>query len=184
MKNGKRSLVKNLKRLYKKLRDNKWFLWLIVSIVAINFQFGFDKQSPYYTIANIGGLIIYMFCISMFFRSINLMQADRYKDIEQASVDFIRTCFVSGSGKIKYFVPYTIDGKWKRIYAKLFSRTHLRIYEATFMDDGRSSMNAFKIVSISKKQLFEMKLRGMIDTENRDHAVQAMKQLGVVWPLP
>ena len=176
--------MKNLKRLYNAAMGNKWFLWLLVSMVAINTQFGIDKQASYYAIVQTGGLIIYIFCISMFMRGINTMQDGRYKDMEQSSVKFIKSCTARGQGSVKYFVPYIIEGKWKRRYAKLFSRTYLRIYEATFMDEGPSTMNAFKKISISKKQLFEMKLKGMIDTDNRDRAVQAMKQLGVEWPLP
>ncbi len=176
--------MNNLKRLYRKLKENKWFLWMLFAMVAVNLQFGVDKESPHYVILNIGGMVIYMFCIIMFMRGIGFMQENRMKDIEQSSVDFITACLGRGQGEVKYFVPCAVEGKWKRIYAKVFSRTHLRIYVATFWDEGVSGMKAFKKIHVSKKRLFEMKLRGMIETEDRGRAVQAMKELGIEWPLP
>ncbi len=176
--------MNNLKRLYRKLKENKWFLWMLVAIVAMNLPFGVDKELPHYVILNIGSMVIYIFCIIMFMRSIHGLQEHRMKDIEQESVDFITACLGRGQGTIKYLVPYTIEGKSRRIYAKLFSRTYLRIYEANFWDEGISGMSAFKKINVSKKQLFEMKLKGMIETENRDRAVQAMKELEIEWPLP
>ncbi len=157
---------------------------MLAAMVAINLQFGFDKESQYYVIVNIGGLIIYIFCIAMFMRGIRFMQEDRFKDIEQSSVEFITSCLGRGQGKIRYFVPFKVEGKLKRIYVKLFSRTYLRIYVANFWDEGIEGMKAYKKVDISKKQLFEMKLRGMIETEDRGRAVQAMKELNIDWPLP
>jgi hypothetical protein len=176
--------MNNLKRLYRKLKENKWILWMLVAMVAINLQFGFDKKSEFYVIVNMGGMVIYMFCILMFMRGISMMQEGRMKDIERESVDFITACLGRGQGTIKYLVPYAIEGKLRRTYAKLFSRTYLRIYEASFWDEGISGMSAFKKINVSKKRLFEMKLRGMIETEDRSRAVQAMKELGVEWPLP
>ena len=176
--------MNNLKRLYRKLKENKWFLWMLVAMVVINLPFEVDKESPHYVILNISAMVIYVFCITMFMRSINGVQERRMKDIEQESVDFITSCLGRGQGTIKYLVPYAIEGKMRRIHAHLFSRTYLRIYEANFWDEGISGMSAFKKINVSKKQLFEMKLRDMIESEDRGRAVQAMKELNIDWPLP
>ena len=106
------------------------------------------------------------------------------KDCELMSLDFIREQRLAGRGKFNYLVPYAPTERTKRWYAKLFNRHYLRIYETTFWDEGVTGFKAHKIISVSDKQSFEMKLRGWINTESHERAIKALDYLGVEWPIP
>lgn len=111
-------------------------------------------------------------------------QDERMAQIEQMSMKFLSECRATGRGKFHYFVPYTHVDRTNRWYAKLFKKTYLRVYECSFWDDGGTGMNSHKRVAVNRKQLFEMKLRGMVNTESRERADEALIYLGITWPLP
>ena len=58
------------------------------------------------------------------------------------------------------------------------------MYEALFVDDGMQGFKSYKYVAVSNKQLFEMKLRGMVNTQNHELAMEALDYVGVEWPIP
>jgi len=169
-------LIKKLTTLF---RGEMWLLWIVA---------GFFLQAMLHTTENtlisLALLTGYAFCIFMFMLKLRGRQSDRMKDIELMSMDFIRECRKTGRGQFNYLVPYTPEERTKRWYAKLFNRHYLRIYEATFWDEGTSGFKAHKIVSVSNKQAFEMKLRGWINTESNERATEALDYLGVEWPIP
>jgi len=156
-----------------------WLLWIAA---------GFFLQGMLHATENnlisIGLLTGYAICIFMFMLRLRERQGDRMKDIELMSMDFIRECRKSGRGQFNYLVPYTPPERTKCWYAKLFNRHYLRVYEATFFDDGNTGFKAHKIISVSDKQSFEMKLRGWINTESNERATEALDYLGVEWPIP
>ena len=79
--------MNNLKRLYRKLKENKWFLWMLVAIVAMNLPFGVDKELPHYVILNIEGDRIparkFRYSIDLFYDFINEV-ADNVAGIKKA----------------------------------------------------------------------------------------------------
>lgn len=171
-------MIEKLKELF---RGEIWLMWIVGALFLHTIQYVFGQ--PVFllrTLAQIG----YIFCIVMFMRQLSVKQEGRMKDIELMSMDFIRTCRQAGQGNFRYFVPYTQPARTRRWYGKLFNRHYLRVYEAMFMDDGVQGFKAHKIVSVSDKQIFEMKLRGMVNTDSNKRATEALEYLGVEWPIP
>lgn len=169
-------MIEKIRTLF---RGEMWLLWIVA---------GFFLQGMLHTTENtlisIGLLVGYASCIFMFILRLRERQGDRMKEIELMSMDFIRECRKAGRGQFNYLVPYTPPERTRRWYAKLFNKHHLRVYEASFFDDGVQGFKAHKIVSVSDRQIFEMKLRGMVNTESNERAIEALKYLGVEWPLP
>jgi hypothetical protein len=163
-------------------RGEKFMLWMVVAMAFLTFSHSIDSEinAAVFYAAQTG----YIFCIVMFMCSMNKRQTERMASIELMSMDFLQDCRNRGQGKFRYFVPYTYQQRTKRWYAKLFKKTYLRVYETQFFDDGDTSMNSHKIVPVSNKQLFEMKLKGMVNTDNHNRAKQALDYLGVAWPIP
>ena len=170
-----------IKRLRELFRDEIWLMWIVGALVLHSLQYMFGE--PQFIIRTIAQ-VSYIFCIIMFMRNLNIRQDVRMKSIELMSMDFISECRKTGRGQFNYLVPYTPPERTRRWYAKLFSRHYLRIYEASFFDDGVQGFKAHKIVSVSNKQLFEMKLRGMVNTESNERAKEALDYLDVEWPIP
>jgi len=169
-------LIKKFTTLF---RGEMWLLWIVA---------GFFLQSMLHTTENtlisIGLLVGYGFCVFMFMLRLRERQSDRMASIEQMSMDYLREQRKAGRGKFRYFVPYTQADGTKRWYAKLFNKAYLRVYEASFWDEGVSGMNSNKIVTVSKRQLFEMKLKGMVNTSSHERAVEALTYVDVKWPIP
>ena len=163
-------------------RGEAWMLWMVVAMLTMSFQLTTSAEAlPY---AYYGSFSLYCFSIGMFMFKLRQRQDGRMAEIEMISMNFLRECRKSGRGKFHYFVPYTHTDRTKRWYAKLFKKTYLRVYETSFWDDGISGMNSYKKIAVNRKQLFEMKLRGMVNTESRERADEALVYLGIEWPLP
>ena len=109
---------------------------------------------------------------------------DSRKQLEETGCDFITRCMSYKQGRMKYFVPCEHEERVARLSAKLFNKQYLRVYVAEFFSDGIERTESFRMVLVNQKQLFEMKLRGMIDTENKERAKQAQEYLGIEWPMP
>ena len=169
-------MIEKLRTLF---RGELWMAWMIAAMFMQSMQFSTEIEWITNTL-----LVGYIGCISMFFYYMKKRQDGRMAEVENMSMDFIRGCRKAGQGKFNYFVPRSPDSKMKRLYAWLFKRTYLRVYEALFYDDGMQGFKSYKYVAVSNKQLFEMKLRGMVNTESHEHAEKALKYLGVEWPIP
>jgi len=171
-------MIEKLKTLF---NGEIWLLWIVAAFFLQAMQSAFVRDN---TRLHIAVLVGYALCVLMFLRHLKIRQVDRMADIEMLSMDFLQECRKAGRGQFRYFVPYTHTDRTKRWYAKWFKKTYLRVYEASFFDDGVQGFKAHKIIPVNDKQLFEMKLRGMVDTENRKHADAALVYLGITWPIP
>lgn len=136
------------------------------------------------TLISLALLAGYAFCVFMFMIRLRGRQSDRMASIENLSMDYLSECRKAGRGEFRYFVPYTHPERIIRWYAELFNKAYLRVYEASFWDEGVSTMNSNKIIAVSKRQLFEMKLKGMVNTNDHERAAEALAYVDVKWPIP
>ena len=161
------------------IKENPTFFWLIPAAMSITSSYLVPEE--YKLIAS----LFYALFILLFMRGMNLSMEKSRRTMEESGTNFIAQSISSmGGGKIVYFVPCDHNERTARIFAKLLKKQYLRVYQAKFFDQGFEMMKSYKVVPVSQKQLFEMKLRGMINTENRERAVQAQEYLGIDWPMP
>lgn len=170
-----------IKKITTLFQEQAFIFWMIAGLFLHSLQYAFAEPQVLIRSVFQGAYIV---CIIMFMRNLKVRQEGRMKSIELMSMDFIRECRKAGRGEFRYLVPYTPPERIKRWCGKVFNRHYLRVYEASFFDDGVEGFKAHKIVSVSDKQLFEMKLRGMVNTESNERALEALDYLGVEWPIP
>lgn len=159
------------------IKQHPTFLWLIPAVAALMVGYTIDND---YSLA---ASATYLLFILLFMRGMKISTVESRRELEQSSCDFINTVLSHDGGKVSYFVPCKHEEKIAHFSARLFNKQYLRVYEANYTDSDFKH-SAFLIVLVNQKQLFEMKLRGMIDTNNREHAVLAQKYLGIEWPMP
>ena len=169
-------MVEKLRTLF---RGEAWLLWIVMAFVFQSFQFQSEIKLVSFAL-----LVGYAVCIFMFMHHLTIRQTQRRAELENLSMDFMRAARIAGRGKFNYFIPRMHTSRIKYWYAKVFRKTYLRVYEATFFDDGSQGFKSYKYVAVSNKQLFEMKLRGMVNTESHERAMEALDYLDVSWPIP